>query len=259
MPINARCPNAECGKALKLKDELAGKKVKCPACASVFVVPAGDGDEIPPTQLAAKKKPAPVARNDDQEAADREDREVAGAAPKPVVGTGLDKQTEMIMYGGLGALAVLVVSVFLPWIPSLAGTNFTPGIILLILALGAAGAVGALFAMKKPVAPSLLGGGAVGAYAIGFWLIYLFKGFSGVAAIGYWIVVLGGLGAVGTFVLCSLRSPYRLPALDKQGTAPFLRDYGTLGGALAIGLILGIIFGLIGTSAGGSTTVIIQK
>jgi uncharacterized protein YxjI len=37
MPITAVC---ECGKDYTLKDEFAGKSIKCPACSSTFVVPA---------------------------------------------------------------------------------------------------------------------------------------------------------------------------------------------------------------------------
>lgn len=37
MPITAVC---DCGKSYTLKDELAGKSIKCPACSSSFVVPA---------------------------------------------------------------------------------------------------------------------------------------------------------------------------------------------------------------------------
>jgi hypothetical protein len=41
MPIQIRC---SCGKHLAVKDEAAGKRVKCPACGDVRPVPA---DEVP--------------------------------------------------------------------------------------------------------------------------------------------------------------------------------------------------------------------
>ena len=37
MPITADCA---CGKSYTLKDELAGKSIKCPTCGGTFVVPA---------------------------------------------------------------------------------------------------------------------------------------------------------------------------------------------------------------------------
>ena len=37
MPITVSCP---CGKKLRVADEHAGKRVKCPACQAVSTVPA---------------------------------------------------------------------------------------------------------------------------------------------------------------------------------------------------------------------------
>ena len=54
MSITFAC---DCGKQLKVGDEYAGKRAKCPACGSVLAVPAGDG--FPPAP------PAPVADADD--------------------------------------------------------------------------------------------------------------------------------------------------------------------------------------------------
>ncbi|MGD2174135.1 MAG: hypothetical protein PVJ27_01940 [Candidatus Brocadiaceae bacterium] len=43
MAIRVKCPNQQCGKVYTLKDELAGKKVRCTECRSVIEVPsAGD-------------------------------------------------------------------------------------------------------------------------------------------------------------------------------------------------------------------------
>jgi hypothetical protein len=41
MPISVTCAN--CGKALKVKDEWAGKRAKCPQCGETFTVPGGSG------------------------------------------------------------------------------------------------------------------------------------------------------------------------------------------------------------------------
>ena len=43
MPITLVCTG--CGKSYQLKDELAGRKVRCPGCQSVQVVPADSMDE----------------------------------------------------------------------------------------------------------------------------------------------------------------------------------------------------------------------
>ena len=43
MAINLSC---ECGKKLAVKDEMAGKKVKCPGCGSVLSVPSGQDEAV---------------------------------------------------------------------------------------------------------------------------------------------------------------------------------------------------------------------
>jgi hypothetical protein len=54
--------SCSCGKVLKLNDELAGKKIRCPQCATVLAVKA-------PTSAAVLAKPAKrAAANDDDEA-----------------------------------------------------------------------------------------------------------------------------------------------------------------------------------------------
>jgi hypothetical protein len=66
--------NCDCGKEFKVKDELAGKKIKCPACQSVVTVPAGEEEvtAAAPKRPAAdeavsdapRKRPAPVKEDD---------------------------------------------------------------------------------------------------------------------------------------------------------------------------------------------------
>ena len=47
MPIPVKCA---CGKTLSLKDELAGKKVKCPACQKLLSVPTPKVPEESPDE-----------------------------------------------------------------------------------------------------------------------------------------------------------------------------------------------------------------
>ena len=69
MAIALACP--ACQRALKVKDELAGRKIKCPDCAAVMTVPGKKADTE--TGITAKKpRPAPVAVQDDEP--DDEDR-----------------------------------------------------------------------------------------------------------------------------------------------------------------------------------------
>ena len=52
MSIQVTCPNPECARSLRLKDDLAGQKVKCPDCDGLIVVPGG---EAKPDALIGKR------------------------------------------------------------------------------------------------------------------------------------------------------------------------------------------------------------
>ena len=58
MPIPIKC---QCGKALKVKDELAGKAVKCPGCGQAIRVGAAPGTKPAAKPAAAPAPVAPVA------------------------------------------------------------------------------------------------------------------------------------------------------------------------------------------------------
>jgi hypothetical protein len=57
MTIHVRCPNAECGKLLAVRDDFAGKTGKCPSCGATMPIPAAD--ESPPVLAAAVEDEAP--------------------------------------------------------------------------------------------------------------------------------------------------------------------------------------------------------
>ena len=44
MPITLTCSG--CGRSFQLRDEMAGRKVRCPDCQSVQVVPGLDAEEV---------------------------------------------------------------------------------------------------------------------------------------------------------------------------------------------------------------------
>ena len=66
MPIQMKCPS--CGKALRIRDESADKKGKCPACGGVFAIPSHSDlptlEELPREtgQTAAQRKKAPLQK-----------------------------------------------------------------------------------------------------------------------------------------------------------------------------------------------------
>ncbi|MDB5313094.1 MAG: hypothetical protein JWO38_7296 [Gemmataceae bacterium] len=74
MPISFEC---SCGKTLQVKDEFAGRRVRCPACSGVAAVPAADpGFEVvdEPSPVPAPSKPAPVRAKPVERPDDEEDK-----------------------------------------------------------------------------------------------------------------------------------------------------------------------------------------
>ncbi|MFO0970536.1 MAG: hypothetical protein U0793_33750, partial [Gemmataceae bacterium] len=83
MPISVKCQ--DCGKAFKVKDEAAGKRMKCPGCGSILAIPKADEEAIqeaapPPKPAAAVRKgPAPPPR---RPAPEKEDEDDEAPAPR---------------------------------------------------------------------------------------------------------------------------------------------------------------------------------
>jgi len=59
MPVEFTC---ECGKRLRIKDELAGKKVRCSACLAVSTVPAPPPDRGDEEDLDSRDERPPEPR-----------------------------------------------------------------------------------------------------------------------------------------------------------------------------------------------------
>ena len=62
MPISLSC---DCGRALRVKDELAGKKIRCPECKSILGVPAkkNEADDVVLEVLPAEDDEATPRRS----------------------------------------------------------------------------------------------------------------------------------------------------------------------------------------------------
>jgi len=61
--ITFRCDNTKCHQTLKVKQALAGKKIKCPTCGHKMVVPQKASPEVPaePEKVVANvSAPAPT-------------------------------------------------------------------------------------------------------------------------------------------------------------------------------------------------------
>src|SRR5687767_14973442 len=86
MPIVTKCANEGCGQPVRVKDEFAGKKVRCPKCQGVIAIP-GAAAKAPAPQPAARTspaKPAAVAlKGKPADDFDYEDEPVAKKSIKP--------------------------------------------------------------------------------------------------------------------------------------------------------------------------------
>jgi DNA-directed RNA polymerase subunit RPC12/RpoP len=89
MSISVQCPG--CEKKLKTKDELAGKRVKCPGCGQVILVPAAQPasqpkaiNQLPPPIKEPEPPPEPQAR---QPSSAVQHGAAAGTAPPPIDAT----------------------------------------------------------------------------------------------------------------------------------------------------------------------------
>ena len=67
MPIQVSCENPQCRKSLRVKDELAGKKVKCPGCGTTFttVAPASVPVAVPVASVPVAE-PFVLKKEDDK-------------------------------------------------------------------------------------------------------------------------------------------------------------------------------------------------
>ena len=85
MPITLNCP---CGKTLRVADEHAGKRVKCPVCNAVIAPPAPEPsfevveESLPRAMAAARLKPALRDEDDDDGGYNMENATKNPAPPK---------------------------------------------------------------------------------------------------------------------------------------------------------------------------------
>lgn len=166
----------QCGKRLKVKDEAAGKKGKCPQCGVLLAVPQAVAE---PVAVASAEMPPAVATEppvvsgrslDRQTPAEPAAEDVGREAGSP--GSDLDLSIKIAMAaGGLGLL-VLALSPLFKWI------NFGAGGVTGIsgdgkIVLGGTVVCAILFALvafaRKRLVPVSLGVGAWGIVAL-FWM-----------------------------------------------------------------------------------------
>lgn len=108
MPISLSCPS--CDRGLKVKDELAGRKIRCPKCSKVITVPADEEEPVAKSRLSEdederpRPKQAVRQRDEDEEEEDERPRKKKKKKKK---GPGLVRY----VVGGVVLAALLVVLV----------------------------------------------------------------------------------------------------------------------------------------------------
>lgn len=105
MSISAQCPN--CDKKLKAKDELAGKRIKCPGCGQVLSVPAAP---TPSEPKAAEPAPAPQAQASIGDHAGNHGKDASVAGSIPLGGTQSDSLVKVFVVSFASVAAVFVVT-----------------------------------------------------------------------------------------------------------------------------------------------------
>src|SRR5947209_5943634 len=138
MPITVTCPT--CQSTLRAPDQAAGRKVKCPKCATAFEVAAvatvlpddfGPAIRQPSTHVPPVPRPVAPARDEYYEPAPRSRRaEVAGGMPQP---TGAQVGL------GISSLVVGIVGLVISLIPCLGWIGIPVAGVGLVL--GAAGLI----------------------------------------------------------------------------------------------------------------------
>lgn len=115
MPIAISC---DCGKDFNVKNELAGKKIKCPGCQSVLKVPGGSLAEAvgEKPQTTGKRNAADDEDNYDDEAGRQEGKKKKkkkskkGVNPLLFVGLGCGALALVLLCAGGGVLAYFLLS-----------------------------------------------------------------------------------------------------------------------------------------------------
>ena len=113
MSLTVTCP--DCDKTLKVKDEAAGKKVRCPGCSKVLSIPAksNDSDDDFLSGLNAAASPKRKRRHEEDDFDDEDDLPIekprAKKPSKKKSGKGKSSGTNWLLIGGLSGAALVAV------------------------------------------------------------------------------------------------------------------------------------------------------
>lgn len=123
MPVSVECP--ECENRFKVKDELAGRKVRCPKCATVVTVAAEEEEEVP-----ARKQPRDVESGASRRRDGGKEPRPRGKSRKREAASGRGLLIGLVAGGGvllLVAVGVVVLIFNPPWGGKANSDKGTPG------------------------------------------------------------------------------------------------------------------------------------
>src|SRR5262249_6581835 len=122
MPVAFSCP--ECGKQLNVRDDLAGKRIKCPGCGAVVSVPDSDGPP-PSARVKAGRSEAASARklvtkpqrsrDEDEDDDESSDRKSGTKGRRPLRKTGSNRGLIISLCVGGGVLVLAAVLTIVLW------------------------------------------------------------------------------------------------------------------------------------------------
>jgi hypothetical protein len=126
-PVEVQAVNSPlvctCGKTLSIPAALVGKKVRCPSCKAVLMVPAASSAEaiaeqpLPPLPEAARRSryDEPDLRSRDDRSGSRRNRS-EDARSRPVESSGMSVLQLFLIVGGIGVLTLVVAVGAMTWL-----------------------------------------------------------------------------------------------------------------------------------------------
>jgi hypothetical protein len=267
MPISVSCPH--CRKGFKIKEEFAGKQVKCPVCQTGLTIPGGASaqrrardDQLPrlPRRDRDEDEPRLLERYED----DEYDRRDEGQRAQRLNGwAGVSAGCTWVLIEQIMWLAVLVISVLVAFMESQSDPDGrrldSPAVIMLavmlILVGRILGIVGRVLARSAPdqttaaAARISLTMAIVNAGLIGLFVLLTVYDMSGQAEPGAEIAVLVPASVAGALIVGPMSDLFFARVLMRTGTAldaPGLRGWGlTLFVGCCIVLALSLVLLLI--------------
>jgi hypothetical protein len=134
----------ECGKPFRVKEELAGKRVKCPGCGKALLVPV-------PATGAAKAPPPPTTPGGAAKADRPKKTKPAAAAAPPVVTGTVIGVSALAMYAMMTVMTVLALAglgMVISWLVTADASIWLLLVGLVFVLLGPAAIAGGVYRMR---------------------------------------------------------------------------------------------------------------